>query len=332
MSKFELLIDALEPYFDKRLVEMPGQLRQLLRLRNWPPGSSRVPAAFAIIFKASTKNQGTWQYRNDGESTWMDIPEPPKLSDTNAIIIRRQSELRFNPARLHPHAQEGELGSMGDWYGTPGCLTARIWYGTGDPPASGTQNISPSIGAIGQWSIDTANIINTASGPVPSGNALVTPLWDELSVDRRRQLAFQRDCWYHPENEEDQELVFNIGEKKLHLEKQTAETYEGEKQKERELAELNNQAKRIDERMTNRVLGTVASEKTSRSAMEWLVNELSRRAQSGEDTRRPAMLIALGSEFPDLGKEEGRRLFTCLPREIKAKRGRKTGWRKKGPI
>ena len=155
--------------------------------------------------------------------------------------------------------------------------------------------------------------------------------WDGLSADQKKTLAFQRDVRNHPDNQEDHELVFNIVEEILELEKQATKTYEGEKQKKRELAELNNRVKRISERMTERVLGTVASKETSRLATEWMVGELSRRRGQGEDIRRPAMLIALGSEFPDLGKQAGRRLFTGLPKEVKAKRGRRKGWRKKGP-
>jgi hypothetical protein len=162
MGEFESLAAALEGHYDTPWAKLPSRLRQLIR--NRLPLLAAPPTAVAIVRNASTPDQGTWEYRNEGEASWMSIPA--QISDANAVVLRTLLKLRFNPARLHPEAKHGEPGSKGDWYGTPGCLAARIWEGLGDAPGIGPQDISPSVGSTGVWSADTVRIIDTDSGPV----------------------------------------------------------------------------------------------------------------------------------------------------------------------
>jgi len=188
VAEFESLVAALEGYFDKSWAELPSRVRQLIRRRL--PFLAALPTAVAIIRNASTRDQGTWQYWAAGEASWINIPTT-ELGETKALVLTKPARLRFNPARLHPEAKNGEPGSKGDWYGTPGCLTARIWDGPGHPSATGLQDISVSVGPMGDWSAETISITDTESGPAFEESLLgaTPPRWDRLFADERREAA-----------------------------------------------------------------------------------------------------------------------------------------------
>ena len=128
-------------------------------------GSTGTPSVgIAITGNASTPAQGTWQYSTDGGTTWVDIPTTG-LSDTNALVLPNTATLRFEPAP--------------NWNGTPGSLTARVSDGDTGLPATGTGDISTSVGGTGQWSAGTISIGTTTppvnDAPVVSGTATLPP-------------------------------------------------------------------------------------------------------------------------------------------------------------
>jgi hypothetical protein len=60
-------------------------------------------------------------------------------------------------------------------------------------------------------------------------------------------------------------------------------------------------------------------------AEAWLSNEMVLRAGTGEDRRRPAMVVALTTEFTDLPQREARGLIKALNKQLRPRRGPKKG-------
>ncbi|WP_341224293.1 cadherin-like domain-containing protein, partial [Loktanella salsilacus] len=82
----------------------------------------------AIVGNTATAAEGTWQYRADGSSPWIDIA-PGANSDSNAITLPNNASLRFVPAS--------------DFNGTPGSLLVRL---ADSPRSVSTQDISGQVG------------------------------------------------------------------------------------------------------------------------------------------------------------------------------------------
>lgn len=88
----------------------------------------------AIVGNAATAAEGSWQYSTDNGASWTSVPAG--ASDSNAILLPPDAQLRFVPAA--------------DYNGTPGTLTVRV---SDAPVGAGAGDISATVGdAASQWS------------------------------------------------------------------------------------------------------------------------------------------------------------------------------------
>ncbi len=133
-------------------------------------GNTETPLSYIAITGSTNyfTTQGNWQF-SDGAGGWINIPATG-LSDTAAIVIPANRELRFLPA--------------GNFHGTPGTLTTRLADGSSLMAAS----ISPAdlknlntvggLGVTGAWSSGTLpiGITVTSLNDAPIVNAPGTPV------------------------------------------------------------------------------------------------------------------------------------------------------------
>jgi large repetitive protein len=92
---------------------------------------------------ANPVTEGTWQYSPDGGASWVNIPA--SVSDTSAIYLPDNTQLRFNPVT--------------NYNGTPGQLTARLVEN--DQTSSATQQPDLPTNGTGSSFFDAANTPGT---------------------------------------------------------------------------------------------------------------------------------------------------------------------------
>jgi len=126
-------------------------------------------AGIAISANAATAAEGIWQWSTDG-TNWN--PISASLSDTGALVLVANTQLRFVPAA--------------DWNGTAPALTAHLL----DDSSAITNDITVDLTATGtggttQYSTATVALTETVTAlndaPVASGSATLAPINEDAS-------------------------------------------------------------------------------------------------------------------------------------------------------
>ncbi|MBT2323454.1 DUF4347 domain-containing protein [Variovorax paradoxus] len=116
----------------------------------------------AIVGNAATAAEGSWQYSTDGGANWVNVPSD--ASDTDALLLASDAQLRFVPAA--------------NYNGAPGSLTVRV---SDAPVTNGTDlDISATSGAqTSQWSVTrtlSTTVVPRNDAPVLGGTTGATAI------------------------------------------------------------------------------------------------------------------------------------------------------------